>query len=294
MTSDNKILIAFLLNLFFSVFEFVGGLYTNSVSILSDAIHDMGDAFSIGIAYILEKISKKKPDNDYTYGYARYSIVGSLVSTLILLFGSGFMIYSAIGRIINPVEVNYNGMFFMALFGVVINFMAVYVTRDGHSLNQQAINLHMLEDVLGWLLVLIGSLLMKITDIHVIDPILSILVSVFIFKNAFLHLKEALDLFLEKKPENIDIEEIKKHILKIKGVKNIHHFHIWAIDEDNVLATMHVVSKKNVKQEIKEELEEHGINHSTIEFEDEDEECSESDCNIKLGKHGHCHHHHHH
>jgi cobalt-zinc-cadmium efflux system protein len=172
--------------------------------------------------------------------------------------------------------------------------MAVYVTRDGHSLNQQAINLHMLEDVLGWLLVLIGSIIMKFTNIHVIDPILSILVSVFIFKNAFLHLKEALDLFLEKKPEDIDIEEIKKHILKIKGVKNIHHFHIWAIDEDNVLATMHVVSKKNVKQEIKEELEEHGINHSTIEFEDEDEECSESDCNIKLGKHGHCHHHHHH
>ena len=259
---------------------------TNSVSILSDAIHDIGDAFSIGIAYILEKISKKKPDNNYTYGYARYSIVGSLVSTLILLFGSGFMIYSAIGRIINPVEVNYNGMFFMALFGVIINFMAVYVTRDGHSLNQQAINLHMLEDVLGWLLVLIGSIIMKFTNIH--------LVSLFIFKNAFLHLKEALDLFLEKKPEDIDIEEIKKHILKIKGVKNIHHFHIWAIDEDNVLATMHVVSKKNVKQEIKEELEEHGINHSTIEFEDEDEECSESDCNIKLGKHGHCHHHHHH
>lgn len=294
MSSDKKILIAFLLNLFFSVFEFFGGLYTNSVSILSDAIHDMGDALSIGLAFILEKISKKKPDDNYTYGYARYSIIGSLISTLILLLGSAFMIYSAVGRIIKPVEVNYNGMFFMAIFGVLINFIAAFVTRDGSSLNQKAINLHMLEDVLGWLLVLVGSILMKFTNIQIIDPILSILISVFIFKNAFLHLKIALDLFLEKKPENIDIDEIRNHILKIKGVKNIHHFHIWAVDEENVLATMHVVSKKDVKKEIKEELKEHGIDHSTIEFEKEDEECSDKDCNIKLGKHGHHHHHHHH
>ena len=294
MSSDKKILIAFLLNLFFSVFEFLGGLYTNSVSILSDAIHDMGDALSIGLAFILEKISKKKPDDNYTYGYARYSIIGSLISTLILLLGSAFMIYSAVGRIIKPVEVNYNGMLFMAIFGVLINFIAAFVTRDGSSLNQKAINLHMLEDVLGWLLVLVGSILMKFTNIQIIDPILSILISVFIFKNAFLHLKIALDLFLEKKPENIDIDEIRNHILKIKGVKNIHHFHIWAVDEENVLATMHVVSKKDVKKEIKEELKEHGIDHSTIEFEKEDEECSDKDCNIKLGKHGHHHHHHHH
>lgn len=294
MSSDNKILIAFLLNLFFSVFEFLGGLYTNSVSILSDSIHDMGDALSIGLAFILEKISKKKPDDNYTYGYARYSIIGSLISTLILLLGSSFMIFSAVGRIINPVEVNYNGMLFMAVFGVLINFIAVLVTKEGSSLNQKAINLHMLEDVLGWVLVLIGSILMKFTNIKIIDPILSILISIFIFKNAFFHLKEALDLFLEKKPENIDIEEIRNHILKIKGVKNIHHFHIWAVDEENVLATMHVVSKKDVKKEIKEELKEHGIDHSTIELEKEDEECSEQECNIKLGKHCHHHHHHHH
>ena len=294
MSSDNKILIAFLLNLFFSVFEFLGGLYTNSVSILSDSIHDMGDALSIGLAFILEKISKKKPDDNYTYGYARYSIIGSLISTLILLLGSSFMIFSAVGRIINPVEVNYNGMLFMAVFGVLINFIAVLVTKEGSSLNQKAINLHMLEDVLGWVLVLIGSILMKFTNIKIIDPILSILISIFIFKNAFFYLKEALDLFLEKKPENIDIEEIRNHILKIKGVKNIHHFHIWAVDEENVLATMHVVSKKDVKKEIKEELKEHGIDHSTIELEKEDEECSEQECNIKLGKHCHHHHHHHH
>lgn len=294
MSSDNKILIAFLLNLFFSVFEFFGGLYTNSVSILSDAIHDMGDAFSIGIAFILEKISKKKPDDNYTYGYARYSIIGSLISTMILLFGSAFMIFSAIKRIINPVEVHYDGMFVMALFGVVINFIAVFVTREGKSLNQKAINLHMLEDVLGWVLVLVGSILMKYTNIKIIDPILSILISIFIFKNAFLHLKEALDLFLEKKPEDINIEEIREHIMKIKGVINIHHFHIWAVDQDNILATMHVVSNKDVKKQIKEELKEHGVTHSTIEMEKEEDQCLDKECNIKLGKHGHHHHHHHH
>ena len=149
MKSEKNILIAFILNLNFSVFEFFGGIFTNSVAIISDSIHDIGDAVSIGISYFLEKKSKKQPDNTYTYGYLRYSVIGSIITTLILLVGSVLVVINAVKRILNPVDINYNGMIIFAIIGVVVNFLAAYFTRHGDSLNQKAVNLHMLEDVLG-------------------------------------------------------------------------------------------------------------------------------------------------
>ena len=159
MKTEKNILIAFLLNLAFSVMEFIGGIFTGSVAIISDSIHDIGDAASIGIAYFLERKSKKKPDEKYTYGYIRYSILGSLITTLILIIGSSFVIYNSVLRILNPVEINYDGMILFAVFGVIVNFLAATFTREGDSLNQKSVNLHMLEDVLGWVIVLIGAII---------------------------------------------------------------------------------------------------------------------------------------
>lgn len=294
--TEKNILIAFLLNLSFAIFEFIGGLYTNSVAIISDSIHDMGDAMSIGLSFFLEKKSKQKPDDKYTYGYVRYSVIGSLITTIILIVGSIFVIYNAIKRLLNPVEINYNGMIIFAIFGVIINFLAAYFTKEGNSLNQKAVNLHMLEDILGWVVVLIGAIIMRFTDISILDPILSILVAIFIFKNAISNFKLILDLFLEKTPSNIDIDELKEHIEKIKGVKDVHHIHIWSIDGYNNYATMHIVSdnkNKHVKEEVKEELKEHGISHATIELEDVNEECHDEECEIDINDHSHHHHHHH-
>ena len=143
MKTEKNIFIAFVLNLAFSIFEFIGGIFTGSVAIISDAIHDIGDATSIGVAFFLEKKSKKQPDEKYTYGYARYSVIGSVLTTLILLFGSAMVIYNAVLRIINPSEINYNGMIIFAIVGVCVNFGAAILTRDGDSLNQKAVNLHM-------------------------------------------------------------------------------------------------------------------------------------------------------
>jgi len=198
MKSEKNILIAFILNLGFSIFEFFGGIFTNSVAIISDAIHDIGDAISIGISFFLEKTSKKKPNDQYTYGYVRYSIIGSLITTVILLVGSIFVVYNAVIRIMNPVNINYNGMIIFAVIGAIINFLAAYFTKDGDSLNQKSVNLHMLEDVLGWVVVLIGAFVMKFTNIRVIDPVLSILVALFIFKQAFNNLKIIINLLLKK------------------------------------------------------------------------------------------------
>ena len=256
MKTEKNILIAFILNLSFSIFEFFGGLYTNSVAILSDSIHDFGDAVSIGISYFMERKSKKKANNKYTYGYIRYSVLGGVITTTILLVGSILVIIGAVKRIINPVEVKYNGMIILAIIGFILNFIAAYVTREGDSINQKAVNLHMLEDVLGWVVVLIGAIVMNFTDIKIIDPIMSIGVSIFILINSLKNLKQVLDLFLEKTPNDIDIEELKNHLLKINGVDDIHHIHVWSIDGYNNYATMHIVSKSkninNIKKEIRE------------------------------------------
>ena len=212
MKTEKNILIAFLLNITFSIFELFGGIITNSVAILSDSVHDLGDAISIGISYFMERKSKKTPDNKYTYGYVRYSVLGGVITTTILLVGSILVIIGAIKRLFNPVEVNYSGMIIFAIVGVVLNFIAAYVTKDGDSINQKSVNLHMLEDTLGWVVVLIGAIIMRFTDISIIDPIMSIGVAIFILIHSIKNLKKVLDLFLEKTPDNVNINELKKHI----------------------------------------------------------------------------------
>ena len=297
MKTQNNILIAFILNLFFSIFEFFGGIFSGSVAIVSDAIHDIGDALSIGISYFLEKKSKKQPDNIYTYGYARYSVIGGVITTLILLFGSLTVIFNAVRKIINPTEINYNGMILFAVVGVIINFAAAYFTREGDSINQKAVNLHMLEDVLGWAVVLIGAVIMRFTDFKILDPLMSIAVAIFILINAIKNLKEVIDIFCEKTPNGISTEEIKHHLLEIDGVIDVHHIHIWSIDGSGAYATMHVVTNANtkeIKHKVKEELEEHGICHSTLELETEDENCEHIECTVEHhNSHSHHHHHHH-
>jgi len=213
--------------------------------------------------------------------------------------GSAVVIYNAVLRIIHPVEINYNGMIIFAVFGALMNLGAAWVTREGDSLNQKAVNLHMLEDVLGWIIVLIGAVIMRFTDISIIDPIMSIGVAVFIFIHALGNLKEVLNLFLAKVPGGVDVEEIRAHLLAIEGVEDVHHIHIWSMDGFRHYATMHVVTDAEgheIKERIKGELKEHGIGHSTLELEKVGEHCHEEECHVEEhnGGHGHHHHHHHH
>ena len=296
MKTEKNILIAFILNISFSLFEFFGGLFTNSVAILSDSIHDLGDALSIGISYFMERKSKKPADNKYTYGYIRCSVLGGVITTTILIVGSILVIIGAVKRLFNPVEVNYSGMIIFAVVGVVLNFLAAYFTREGDSINQKSVNLHMLEDVLGWIIVLIGAIIMNFTDISIIDPIMSIGVALFILISSFKNLKQVLDLFLEKTPKDIDIDELKNHLLEIDGVDDIHHIHVWSIDGFNNYATMHIVTKEkdipSIKKKIREELEEHNICHSILETEEE--ACDDKECHVEFNETQQHHHHHHH
>jgi len=294
MKSEKNILIAFILNTVFSIFELFGGIYTGSISVISDAAHDAGDAASIGISYFLEKKSKKQPDEKYTYGYTRYSVLGGIITSAILIFSSVSIIYNAVNRIINPVQINYNGMIVFAVIGVAVNSAAALFTRDGESLNRKAVNLHMLEDVLGWIAVLVGAIVIKFTGFALIDPIMSIGVAVFIGINAAKNLKSAADIFLEKTPRGIKISEIKMHLCEIEGVTDVHHIHIRSIDGYNNYATMHIVTNADpckIKEKIREELTEHGICHSTLELETKNEHCSERHCHTEF-KTSTKHHHH--
>ncbi len=298
MKTKRNIFIAFILNLSFSIFEVIGGFLTGSVAITSDAIHDFGDATSIGVSFFLEKLSDKKPNEKYTFGYVRFSVLGGLITTFILLISSIIVIYNAVLRIINPTTINYNGMLIFAIIGLIVNLVATYFTHGGKSINQKAVNLHMLEDVLGWLVVLIGAIVIKFTNFYIIDPILSIIVALFVIINSIKNLIQIMNIFLIKTPKKIDISELTKHILKVEKIIDVHHIHVWTLDGEINCATLHIITQEldsKIKTEVKKELFEHGISHVTIEMETELENCEEKSCNIKSQHtHGHCHHHHHH
>ena len=294
MNIERNILIAFLLNLGFSVFEFFGGIFTGSVAILSDAVHDLGDALGIGVSWFLERKSTRQADSTYTYGYARFSVLGSVFTCGILLLGSVGVIVSAIGRLMAPVPIHYDGMIVFAVVGVAVNLTAAFVTREGESLNQKAVNLHMLEDVLTWVVVLIGAVVMRFTNLSILDPLVSIAVAVYIFVHAIGHLRAAVDIFLEKVPDGYAAEDIKTRVEAIEGVTDAHHIHIRSIDGYTHAASLHVVSERtDAIAAVTAVLGEMGIPHVTVQVERE--VCPQTACElVEEREHRHGGHHHHH
>lgn len=303
---SRNIFIAFILNLGFSIIEFIGGLFTNSISIISDSIHDFGDAITIAISWVLEKKSKQKPNAKYTFGYTRYSVLGAFITSTVLLIGSVVVICNGITRIINPVKVNYDGMLIFAILGLVANGIGAFVTSHGERLNEKAVSLHLLEDLLGWIAVLITSVVMKIFDVSILDPILSIVITFYILWHVMQNYKRIFGIFLQKAPDNIDAEQIiNKIILGNHIIKDIHHVHLWSLDDLNICMSCHVVMPSNaemfdiirIKRIIKHEMLQYNITHITIEIEFEDEECNDTICSVynnnKTHSHHCCHHHHH-
>ena len=296
METKKKIGIAFLLNLLFSLAEMVGGILTGSIAILSDAIHDFGDTVSIALSYILERLSEKKPDKTYTYGYARFSVLGGLITNLILLVGATLVVWNAVARIIAPVAVDSAGMIVLAVIGLLVNAAAVYFTHGGRSINQKAVNLHMLEDLLGWIIVLLGAIAMRFTGLYWIDPMLSILLSTYIGIHALKGLKSVLDIFLMRTPDCLRVQEVKDRLQGIDGVVDVHHIHLWTMDGETHCASVHIVAKGNVlavKEAVRAEMRNYGVSHLTVELELPLERCTERVCSLGVEgavKHKHCHH----
>lgn len=276
--------VAFFLNLLFTVIEIVGGLFTNSLAILSDALHDLGDSLSLGLAWYFQHLSRKGRDMKFSYGYKRFSLLGAIINSIVLIVGSVFILKEAIPRLIDPQSSNAQGMVLLAIFGVIINGAAVLRLKKGSSHNEKVVSLHLLEDVLGWVAVLIGSVIMMFTDWYIIDPILSVGIAAFILFNVYNGLKSSLKIILQAIPENIEMEEISKVIEQINGVASIHDLHVWSLDGEKNVLTVHVVLENDfsqqhvIKNEISAAMEQFDINHCTIETELEGEDCVLVDC----------------
>ncbi len=301
--SDNKngLTLAFWLNLIFAVIEVVGGIVTNSTAIIADAFHDFIDATAIGIAVLFEKISEKKRSSNFSYGYKRFSLLSALGLSLFLLIGAVFMIKSGIESFIQPKEVNSIGMLWLAVLGVSINGFAFLRIKNGnrehhhhahnhshghsHNHNSKAIMLHLLEDVLGWVAVLIGAIVIYFTGWNWIDGLLAIAIAAFISYNATKNLIGTLKVMLQAVPENVNIENLTTELNKIEGVVNIHDFHIWSLDGNYNVASLHAVlegkdngSENKIYKTVSELFNKYNIQHPTVQMETNTQDCRFVNC----------------
>lgn len=280
--ASKNIRTVFFLNLAFTILEIIGGFYVNSVAIISDAVHDLGDSLSLGFSWYMQEKSKKKPTKKFTFGYKRLSLLGALVNSLVLLTGSIFVIYAAIDRLITPQYSDAKGMLIFAIFGVLVNGYAAWKISSGKTLNERVLSWHLIEDVLGWLAVMIVAIVLNFKNIPYLDPALSILITLYILWNVIKRLKETLYLFLQAQPLDIDIDIIKKEILDISDINTIHHTHIWSLDGERHVFTTHIILKTDstlkemlqVKKDIKKILKKYPFDHITIETEFANGDCS--------------------
>ncbi len=280
--STSNIKLAFLLNFSFTILEIIGGILTNSVAILSDAVHDLGDSLSLGLAWFLNSYSEKEYNTKYTYGYRRYSLLSALINTVVLIVGSFIVLWNAVPRLFSPQPVSAKGMIGFAIVGVLVNGLAAFKTSGGASLNEKVVSWHLIEDVLGWVAVLIVGIIMLFKDIPILDPLLSIAITIYILINVFSNFKKTILLFLQTVPDDVDIEKIISQFNNIEGVIETHHNHIWSLDSEHHVLSTHMRVNSDcslddilkIKIQARHGLKSLGIEHITIEIELEDEDCS--------------------
>lgn len=277
---------AFFLNLFFTVIEFVGGILTNSMAIISDAVHDLGDSFSLGLSWYFQKVAKRGSNADYTYGYKRFSLLGAVINSVILTVGSVLVLSKSVPRLFHPEQPDVKGMLFLAVAGVLVNGAAVLRLRKGRSINERVVSLHMMEDVLGWIAVLIGAIVMMFARVPILDPILSIAIAIYVLSNVYKNIRESLHIILQGAPVSISTEEVRNIALSLPEVKSVHDLHLWSVDGEYNVLTIHAVLKEalpmtelnRLKNDLRSRMEAHNVQHSTIEFELPDEDCGLDGC----------------
>jgi cobalt-zinc-cadmium efflux system protein len=284
--STGNIRFAFFLNLLFTLIEIAGGLYTNSVAILSDALHDLGDSIALGLSWFLENVSRKKRDQTFTYGYRRFSLLAAFINGLVLIIGSVFILSEAIPRLSDPPTPDVDGMLGLAILGILFNGFAVLKLREGHSLNEKTARLHLMEDVLGWIGVLMISIVMKFTTLPILDPLFSIGFTLFILYRVIINFRKTINIFLQAKPEEVDVRKLEEDIRSIRNILSFHDLHLWTMDGEYFVVTIHLVIPdqlsegkiRQIKHDLRELFRNCHIDHATIEIERESERCELVDC----------------
>jgi cobalt-zinc-cadmium efflux system protein len=282
--SSRRIGWAFFLNVGFTLVELVGGLLTNSTAIMADAVHDLGDSLSIGLAWLLARLSRKPASEGFSYGFLRFSLLGSLLNGVVMVVGAAWVLSTAVPRLYDPVMPVTEGMFGLAIFGIAVNGFAAFKLSKGNTLNERMLNWHLLEDVLGWVAVLIVSVVLMFNEWPILDPILSIVFTLFVLVNVVRNLWKTLRLFLQGTPEELSLAPIRDALAALDGVAAIHHLHAWSLDGEQNVLTAHLVLAQNIevqqqlelKRQVAESLREYRFVHTTIEFEFEGESCRDS------------------
>ncbi|MEQ9302543.1 MAG: cation diffusion facilitator family transporter, partial [Marinoscillum sp.] len=247
---------------------------------------DLGDSLSLGLSWYFQKLSKKGRTKRFSYGYKRFSLLGAIINSIVLVAGSIFILTKAIPELFNPGETNVQGMLYLAILGIVVNGAAVLKLRKGESLNEKVVSLHLLEDVLGWVAVLIGSIIMMYTDAPFIDPLLSVLISLFVLYNVYKNLRKSMLVILQGIPEDVSLEDIKEKLKDISEITDVHDNHVWSMDGEYNILTIHLQldqdyklsEQAKLKENVRSQLKDESINHITIEFEGQDEYCELEDC----------------
>ncbi len=265
---------AFFFNLAFTVVEVFGGLWTNSMAVLSDALHDLGDSLVLGAAWYLSHIAVRGRDGKYSYGYGRYSMLGGWLTALVLAVGSLVLMVFTLARMHAGHQPHAEGMMALAVFGLAMNGIAAWKLHGGSSLNEHGAFLHLMEDVLGWAAVLVGAVVIRFTGWGIVDPLLSIAINIYVLFNAVRTLRKGTGILMQRLPEGIDGEAITMALRALPHVTGSHDQHAWSLDGEYVILTVHLEvdttdaeERAQLTASARELLQRMGVNHATIELE---------------------------
>ena len=272
MKTKHAVWLAFFLNLSYAIVEFIAGGVFGSSAVLADSVHDLGDAIAIGISAFLETISNREEDSHYTLGYKRFSLLGALVTAVILMTGSVLVILENITKLFHPQPVNDEGILWLGIIAVSINVLASLVVRKGKTKNESILSLHFLEDTLGWVAVILMAIVLRFTDWYILDPLLSLVISFFILSKAIPRFWSTLKIFLDAVPEGVDIQQVKSDLEQLDHVASINQLNLWTMDGLEKNAIVHVCLKKVEHMEVCKEairamLKDYGFQNITIEVD---------------------------
>ena len=272
MKAKYTVWVAFFLNLSYAIVEFIAGGIFGSSAVLADSVHDLGDAIAIGISAFLETISNREEDSHYTLGYKRFSLLGAMVTAVILMTGSVLVILENIAKIFHPQPVNDEGIFWLGIIAITINVLASLVIRKGQTKNESILSLHFLEDTLGWVTVILMAIVLRFTDWYILDSLLSLVISFFILSKALPRFWRTLKIFLDAVPEGVDIQKIKTDLAELDHVASINQLNLWTMDGLEKNAIVHVCLKEmehmeTCKESIRIFLKDCGFQNITIEVD---------------------------
>ena len=274
MKTKYTVWVAFFLNLSYAIVEFIAGGIFGSSAVLADSVHDLGDAIAVGISAFLETISNREEDRQYTLGYKRFSLLGALVTAVILIIGSILVILENITKIFNPQPVNDEGILWLGIIAVSTNVLASLVVRKGKTKNESILSLHFLEDTLGWLAVILMAIILRFTDWYILDSLLSLVISIFILIKAIPRFWSTLKIFLDAVPEGVDIKQVMSDLEELDNVASLNQLNLWTMDGLEKNAIVHVCLKEieqmeTCKEFIRNLLKDCGFQNITIEVDDD-------------------------